>query len=416
MATVTDRGHGAADPRSEKPEWAMSRRERDNLRRAREGLPPRRRRWPWVVLALILLGAGGGWYYQTQILPTLPRPEIVAPPAAPEIDSRMQVNPFEYAPVAPQTLRRVVRVTGTLQPSQQAQISAQTAGRVEVVTVRPGDSVAAGDVLVQLDVARLRLELDQQRSNAEATRSQLSLAQAQFERVQALVDRGVATTSDLDQARTNLEGLQASLSALTDQVAAAELSLSQATVTAPFAGVVSARSVEPGQFVSVGTPLLSIVDLGTVEIEAHAPVSAGSLIAAGQAVLTSVDGLPDRRFTGTVVRINPVATEGARTLPVYVMLDNADGLLVGGMFATGEIVVAEAEGALAVPAEALREDREGLHVLRIEDGVVVSQPVTTAETWAGELVQVTEGLSPGDMVITAALPELSPGDAVILVE
>ena len=415
MATTPDTSAAGLAAEGEKPEWAMSRRERENARRRREGLKPLRPRWPWVLGVLVLLGAGGGWYYQTQIVPNLPPPEVVAEPEV-EIDSRMQVNGYEYATVAPQTLQRVVRVTGTLQPSQQAPIASQASGRVEAVNVRPGDRVAAGDVLVQVDVERLRLDLNLQRSNAAATQSQLTLAEAQFDRVQALVDRGVATTSDLDQARTTLEGLRANLSALSDQVQAAELSLRQATVTAPFAGIVSDRSVEPGQFVTTGTPLVSIVDLSTVELIAQAPVTAGALVAPGQAVTLTVDGLNGRQFQGQVVRINPIATEGARTIPVYVTLDNADGTLRGGMFATGEIVVAQAEDAIAVPAEAIREDREGAHVLTIADGVLVRRAVTAGEAWKGDLVQVTDGLAAGDTVITAALPELSPGDLIVLVE
>ncbi len=406
----------AQDPRNEKPEWAMSRRQRENARRKRAGLKPLRPIWPWVLLVLVLLGAAGGWYYKTQIEPTLPVAEVAAPEPEVEIDSRMQVNAFEYATVAPQTLLRTVRVTGTMQPSQKAEIAAEASGRVDTVSLRPGDRVAAGDVLLQVDVEQLALQLDLQRSNAEATRAQLTLAEAQLERSQALVERGVATTSDLDQARTSVEGLRAQVSALSDQVAAAELSLSKATVTAPFAGIISARSVEPGQIVTTGTPLFTVVDLSTVELVGNAAISAGALIAPGQTVAVSVDGIGGAPFEGTVARINPLATEGSRTIPVYVTIANMDGRLLGGMFATGEIVVAEAVDAIAVPAEALREDREGAYVVTIRDGAAQRAAVETGDTWAGDLVQITAGLAAGDVVITAALPELAPGDEVVLVE
>lgn len=416
METTSETRPPAHDGRYDKPEWAMSRRERENARRRREGLKPLRPRWPWVLLVLILLGAGGYWYYATQLLPTLPVAEVVAPEAEVEIDSRMQVNPYEYETVAPRTLQQVVRVTGTLQPSEQSQIASQTTGRVETVTVRPGDRVAEGDLLVQVDVEQLRLALDLQRSNAAATQSQLSLAEAQLERTQSLVERGVATTSDLDSARTSVEALRAQVSALADQVSQAELTLRQATVIAPFAGIIAARSVEPGQFVSTGTPLVTIVDLSRVELVAQAPVATGALVAPGQKVAVTVDGIAGRSFEGEVVRINPLATEGARTIPVYVALDNPDGVLLGGMFATGEIVVREAVDAIGVPSEALREDREGDHVLVIAGDMLERRAVTVGESWRGDLVQITEGLDAGDVIISAALPELSPGDGVVLVE
>lgn len=405
-------------PRDGKPDWAKSRRERENDRRAREGLPPRRRRWPWVVLVLLLAGGGAGWAFRDRLMPPAPPQAETPAPAAPveEIDSRLQINPFEYARIAPQRLQRTLRVTGTIRPSHQAELASQTTGRVETVTARPGDRVSAGQLLVQVDVERLTLDLNLQRSNAEATRVQLQLAETQLERVRALVERGVATASDLDQAESNVEGLRATLSAQTDQVAGAELSLRNATITAPLDGIVSSRSVEPGQFVSVGAPLMTVVDLSTVELEAFAPVAAGVQIAAGQVVSVVVDGIPGRTFTGTVERINPVAAAGSRSIPVYVQMENPGGVLLGGMFATGEITIAEVADAIAIPTEALREDREGPHVLRIADGVLERRAVTPGEEWRGDLTQIVDGISPGDVVVTAALPELSPGDAVVLVE
>lgn len=408
---------GIAAARGEdKPDWAMSRREREQARRRREGLPPLRRRWPWVLLLMALAAAAAaGWAWQTGLLPGRAAPAAPAEPAAPAIDSRMQINAYEYATIAPQVLRRSIRVTGTLGPAQRSQLASQISGMVETVTARPGDRVEAGAVLVQIDVERLTLELNLQRSNAAATRAQLSLAENQLERVRALVDRGVATASELDSARSSVDALQASLNAQIDQVAGAELNLRNATLRAPFAGVVTERNVEPGQFVAAGTPLIGLVDLSRVEMVAYAPVSSGALIAPGQAVEVAVDGVPGRSFLGRVERINPVAAEGSRAIPVYVTLDNPDGVLLGGMFATGEIVVAEVADAIAVPAGALREDREGTHVLRIADGVLERAPVSVGETWQGGLVQVTAGLSAGDVVVTAALPELAPGDAVVLV-
>lgn len=412
------RAHKAWDPALEKPDWAMGKRERENARRRREGLRPLPPRWPWALFALVLIGTAGWWTYQTFVVPNLPVAEIVTEDEAPAepAEHAMQVNPFEYAVVEPQLLQQVVRVTGTLQPAQQSQIATQVSGRIEEVTVRPGDRVARDDMLVQIDVEQLRLQLDLQRSTQAATQSQLTLAEAQLERVRALVERGVATSSDLDSAETSVAGLRAQVSALSDQVSTAELNLSQATVRAPFAGVVSGRSVDPGQFVSAGTPLVSIVDLSTVELVAQAPVAAGALIAIGQRADVTVDGIPDRTFTGEVVRINPIATQGARTIPVYIAIANPDKVLLGGMFAIGEVVLHELPDALAVPPDAIREDRDGIHVISIVDGRAERRAVTEGGRWRGNLIQITEGLSAGDTVITAALPEINPGNAVDLVE
>jgi RND family efflux transporter MFP subunit len=395
-----------------KPDWAMSKPEFERAWRERNGLPRRRRRWPWVVLALLIVGGAGYGYYAAQ---KEAAPDVAA--ALPEIpEPVMQVNALEMTVLKPQTLRRTVKVIGTLYPQRQAQLSSQVSGRIEEVRVQPGDSVVAGEVLAQVDVETLTLELAQVKSNTQATLAQLALAKVQLERVETLVDRGVTTASSLDEADSKVRQLEASVSALQDQVSGAELRLRNATVRAPFDGVISARAVEPGQYVGVGAPLVTVVDLTSVEMQANAAVAAGSLLARDQSVSIKVDGIANRTFTGTVKRINPVAAEGTRTIPVYVLIDNPDGVLLGGMFATGQIVVEEAKDAMAVPTVALREDAKGQHLLAIEDGHLRARPVETGGEWAGGLTRIVSGLEPGDRVVTAPLPELTDGDAVEIVK
>lgn len=396
----------------EKPDWALTRRERRNRERAALGLKPRRR-WPWVLLFIVLVAAGAAYLQREAILAALNPPPVDESLAeAPLPVTRMQINPAEHATLALRDLDRRIRVIGTINPARRADLSAQTGGLVEAVNFRPGDRVSEGDVLVQVDVERLTLELGQARSNADATRAQLSLAQGQLDRIRQLVDRNVATTSTLEEAQSAVDGLVAQLTAMDDMVRLAELSLRNATVTAPFDGIVTARAVEPGTVIAAGSTLISVVDLATVELEAAAPVAAGVFLKPGQSVEVRVDGLPDRLFDGTVVRINPVAATGTRAIPVYIAMDNPDGLLFGGMFATADVVVATAPGAMAMPTDAIRSDAGGTYVLRIEDDTLVRAPVTIAESWEGNLTRISAGLEPGDEVIMAALPELDPGDLI----
>lgn len=396
-----------------KPDWAMSRRERRAAERERQGLSPRRRVWPWLVLALLILAAAGAWAFRDRFAALAPAPEeeVLAGPESPQL---LQLNADEWTRLEPVTLRRTVKVIGTLQPSRRVDLSAEAAGQVESVGVRPGDAVTEGQVLVQIDVERLGLDLNLARSTADATRAQLALAEQQLERQEALVERGVAAETTLGEVRTNVDALRANLSAQEDQISAAELSLDRATVRAPFDGIVASRGVEPGAVVGAGTALLSVVDLSRMEMAGAAPVSAGAVLAPGQEVDLSVDGIEGRDFTGIVARIAPVADEGTRTITVFVDVDNADGVLLGGMFATGGIVVDEARDALAVPRAALREEG-GDHVLVLEDGTLARRDVEAGAEWPGGLVQV-EGLEPGAQVVTADLPDLQAGEPVQLVD
>ena len=402
-------------PGGAKPDWAKSDRQLGREARMAAGEPTRRRRWPWVAGLVILAAATGGYYYyDTQIssqTAAVAPVEVVEPVQAP-----MQINPDEMTVLEPQRLERRVRVSGTLAPWRSTQLSSQTGGEIQEVTVRAGDTVVAGDLLVQIDTENLLLELDQARSNVAATQAQLALAEVQLDRVRALVNRGVTTSSSLDEAQSNVTQLNASLDALEDQVAGADLRLRNATVRASFSGIVSNRAVEPGQYVGIGTPLISIVDLSTVEMRANAAVADGALLRRDQTVLINVDGVEGRNFEGRVARINPVAEEGTRTIPVYVMIDNPDGILLGGMFASAQVVVDAVEDAIAMPTRALRDDVDGPYVLRIEGDALVRQTIETGGTWAGRLTQITSGLEAGQRVVTAPLPALHPGDIITLLE
>lgn len=373
--------------------------------------PRRRRRWPWLLLVLLVLGGLAAMVF-LRAPATTPDPVAVAP-----AERVMQLNPLEVATLAPQRLERMVRITGSLAPARQTALAAQVAGTIQTVSARPGDTVIEGQVLAQIDVTDLRVRLGQQRATMEATQAQLALAETQLASTRQLSDRGVSSQSALESAQSNVNALTAQVEALRAQVTSAEIALGNATITAPFAGMISARAIEPGQTVNVGSPTLTLVDLSEMEVQATAPLSAISAISRGQQATLAIEAFPGRSFEATVDRINPVAIEGTRSITVYLDLDNPEGLFRGGMFATGQVVIAALDDAIALPEAALRQDQQGDHVLKVVDGALVRQPIERGERWTtGNLVDIRSGLSAGDMVVVAPLPELAPGMRVALVE
>ncbi|MFD2647982.1 efflux RND transporter periplasmic adaptor subunit [Devosia albogilva] len=397
---------------SDKPEWAKTRREREREALAAAGLT-RRRRWPWILLVLVILAAVAAAVFFMGQGQQPAAPEAPAEEQPAETPTVMQLRQDEVLTVEPQRLENLVRITGSIAPVRQTQVSSEVNGQISEVLVRAGDRVEEGDVLVQVDISNLELQLNQARATAEATRAQLSTAENELARTQDLISRGLAPSSGLEQAQGTVNQLRASLVALEQQVAGAENALANATVTAPLTGIVSVRAVEPGQTVAAGTPLVTVVDLSSVEVVAAAPVGTAAQIERGQTVRITVEGLAGRTFEGEVDRINPVAQEGTRTIPVYVALDNTDGLLRGGMFVTGNIVVDAVEQAIAVPAAAIREDAEGPYVLKLEGEAVVRQPVEAGEVWStNRLTEIRSGLVAGDVIVSAVLPQLVPGTQI----
>lgn len=392
----------------EKPDWAQSKHDKRNAERVAQGLKPKRRILPWIVLAVIVVGIVAFILLQPP-----------APPVEEATDTATvtrQIRQSETSTIEATTLRQTVKVTGTLVPGQQSEVASQASGRVMAVLKRPGDAVAEGDVLAQIDRAPLELQLNQQQATAEATRAQLVSSRQTLERTEQLAGQGLASPSTLEQARSATAALEANLTALETAVATAQLGLDNATVKAPLDGVVASRSVEPGQTIAAGTALFSIVNLDEMEFDAAASVNSSAMVAAGQPVEVSVTGLDGQQFAGTVTRVNPVAVSGTRTVPIYVELDNAQGSLRGGMFATGQITVVEKADAHAVSAAALREDAEGNYVLKLVDGALVRQDIELVGEWdRGRVVEVT-GLADGDVVVSAPLDTLAAGDAYELVE
>lgn len=404
---MTQKNDAAPGAGSGKPDWAMSRREIEAVLRARAGLPPvpSRKRWVWAVLALVLVAGLAYWATQGRTA-ELEEPVEEAPVA----ETVMRLSPAEHLTAEPQDLRRTVSVYGSLSPLRRAAVSAETSGVIREVAVSVGDAVAAGDVLVRLGTEALEIDLNAARSTAEATRSQVVLAEAEAERSRTLVSRGVTTAAAAEQAEANLANLRAGLAAQEDQIAAAELRLRDATVRAPIAGVVSERSVDPGEYVGTGTALLSLVDSSVMRLDARAPVSSAGVLSVGMPVSVKTTAGPEAE--GRVAAVSPVTTEGARSLRVFVDVPNPDGALLGGMFARGSVVVAAQDAALAVPADALREDADGPHLLRIRDGRLERADVVLGETWPGDLVEIVEGVAAGDVLVSAPLPDLTVGQAV----
>ncbi|MBK1794644.1 efflux RND transporter periplasmic adaptor subunit [Devosia sp. WQ 349] len=390
-----------------KPEWAQSKFDKMNEERIAQGLKPKKKVLRWAVLGVIVVGGAA-------FMLTRPQPEA---PAVVEDTTAVakQLIPTEIVEIAPTTLKQSVKVTGSLVPGHQASVSAQASGRVLSVTVSPGDAVNEGDVLAEIDRATLEIQLNQQRATAEATRIQLSNSRQQLERTEELARQGLTSPSALEQARSATAALESNLAALENGVAAAEIALDNATVRSPLSGVVSARSVEPGQIIGAGTPLFTVVNLDSMEFQASASVNSSALVTAGQPVAVSVNGVSGKAFEGKVVRVNPVATAGTRTVPMYIEINNVDGILRGGMFAVGEVTVAEKPDAIALPTAAVREDADGEFVLALNNGTLERKAIEVGAAWdRGRIVEVT-GLTVGESVIAAALSEVSAGDTYELV-
>lgn len=380
----------------------------DNLSPAKSS---RSSRWFWP-LVLLTLATGGASVLLVSQAATAPVAAAVDASATPRI---MRLHAVEVVSVQPQRIEDLVKVTGTIHPVQEAAIAAQVSGLAETVAVWPGDHVDAGQMLIEVGTIDLQLQLDEQSSTMASSIVQLRAAEATLQRTRLLADKGLAAQTTLDTARAEVDQLTAAIATQQSQVALAEANLERARVMAPFSGTVASRDIEPGQIVSPGTTMLSIVDLSRVRVEVVAALKDSARIRVGQPVRLAVQGMEGQQFTGKVDRVSPVAEAGTRSIKVYLSLDNAEGRLRGGMFVTGEIVVQQDEDVIAVPASAIHTRDDATYVLAIVDSVLEERPIQTGATWpATALIEARSGIAAGDVIVGANLSGLADGAPVVI--
>ncbi len=310
------------------------------------------------------------------------------------------LGPGDVALAARTDLIAGVPVSGTLEPAVDVRIASPIPEVVEAVLVKEGQAVRRGQVL-----ARFRTSaVEPAALSAEAQRR---LAASDYERMQNLLKEGAVSPRDVENAEVALRAAEAA-------AAQARTKLDEATVRAPVAGVISQRAVESGDRVKDGDLLFRLVNTSELEFEATVPSEYVAGVQPGAPMAVAVTGLPDARVSGRVSRVNATVDPATRQVRVYVTVPNPGGRLVGGLFASGRIVLRQVQGAVAVPLAGVRTDRDGkTYVLIVESGRVARRDVTTgARDEQASLVEISRGLNGGETVIVGPAAGLQPGQPV----
>jgi RND family efflux transporter MFP subunit len=319
----------------------------------------------------------------------------------------MIVGPENIAVVKAEQIRSGPAISGTLQPEQTATVRAEVGGTVMQAAVEQGTRVNKGEVIARIDDASLReMELSA-RAAVTTAQSSVDLNKRQVERNEALLKAGAIAERDVEITRNQYSAAEAQLANAKAQLANAVKQLSKSTIQAPFAGIVSARTVSAGDVVQSGAALYTIVNPSTMRLEASVPADQLSAVRFGIPVDFTVSGYPTRHFTGRITNINPVADPATRQVRIIVSLPNENGVLVGGLFADGH-VASEVRNAPILPIAAV--DERGLRpfVMRIKNGVVQKAEVELGiRDAATETVEIRSGVQPGDTILLGAARGIS---------
>lgn len=305
-------------------------------------------------------------------------------------------------------------LSGSLNPYRSAEVRAQVPGTVTGIRADAGDRVGEGQVLATIQAAGIRSQAAGAQSGVAAAQANLALARRQLESARMLYEAGAMSEIDFRAAQTQLEAAEAQLAGARAQASTAGEAAERTVVRAPFAGEVSARTVEEGEAVNPGQPLFRVVNTSILELAGQVPVDQAARVSAGQPVEFTLSAYPGRTFSGRVARVEPTADPQTRQVAVYVQLPNQDRRLVGGLFATGRIATAGGSTAVTVPAQAVRTRGTQEYVLVVANGEIARRPVTTGTRDESRgVVAITSGLEGGERVLVA-LGEINEGTQVRL--
>ncbi len=327
----------------------------------------------------------------------------------------LEFAPADLAYVTARPMSRWLAVSGTLQPERQAMVKAKVAGEVRQISLREGEAVTAGQVVARIDTADLDAKLAERVGALESARAQLALATKTRAMNLKLLNEKFISQNAFDSSESSFDVAQGNVKSAEAQVRLAQNALKDAVVVAPLSGIVAKRHVQPGEKVGFDAPLLTVVDLTDLEVQALVPAVDVPELAIGMPVELTVDGFGDRRFTGRIGRINPSTEPGTRAILIYVALPNRDASLRSGMFATGRIALAATGAAQTLPAGAIRTEAGETFVWTIADGKLVRRTVLIGrrDDEAG-LIELKTALPPGLPVLAARFDNLKDGSPAIV--
>jgi len=344
--------------------------------------------------------------------------------------------PVSTVSVATEIWPSVYEATGTVKARTSATIAARMMGYVREVKVQAGDRVREGQMLAVLDFRDLdvnarraetaretiRTSFPEADSGVAAAKANLDLAQATFNRMQDLFTKKSISNQEFDEASARLKGAQASyemararrvqldsrLAQAEQEVRAAEVNRSFAELTAPFAGIVTVKTVDPGSMASPGTPLFVIEREGGYRLEAAVEESRLTTVRPGQPVEVTLDSI-DRQFAARVAEIIPAVDAATRSYIVKIDLPSVPGLR-SGVFGRAAFPLGS-HSVLSVPALAVTENGQLLSVLVADNGIAHTRLITLGRR-DKDRAEVLSGLSAGDKVIYPAPAGVGDGTRV----
>jgi len=346
-----------------------------------------------LLLSLGLLAmAGGGCSEASDTVAEIELPLVVAEPV-----------------VALDFMERI-QATGELEALNHALVAAEVDGRVTHLWIDEGAPVEQGVAILELDPARRQLEIEAAKARVSETRAALHEARRDVRRRTELRRSDISSIATLEKAETMVRLAESRHSAAIAEFGVAQRALAEATVRAPFSGILVERKISLGEYVQVGTPLIELVSLDPIEVVFSVAEIDSSRVVMGQTVMVSVAPYPDEEFVARVDVVSPTIDPETRTLRIKARLDNSDGRLRPGLFARADLGVAKRTAVPVVPDLAVLQRTDGAVVFTLDPATNrVQRRVIEIGGFQEGKIEVAEGLEAGELVLTKGHPTLVDG-------
>ncbi|MDY7093483.1 MAG: efflux RND transporter periplasmic adaptor subunit [Acidobacteriota bacterium] len=326
----------------------------------------------------------------------------------------VELRPVRTERVTAGIVKPTRTLAGVVRAGVESRLSPRVGGTVTQVAVQVGEAVQQGQVLARLDATDYELQVQEAEAALAQGRATLRRAQSDYERVRALYENNNAAESELDAARAGAESARAQVEAARQRLEQARQRVGYTVLRAPTDGAIAAVRVEVNENVGAGQELFLLISGSQPEVEVAVPEGMIAQVQPGLEVTVNIDALPETTFQARVQEVGVASVGSATTFQVTAALENPSEQIRSGMAAEVTFVLPARDSSqhIVVPPLAVGEDRQGRFVFVLEPGsdgvgVVHRRSVRTGRLEGG--VEILEGLSPGELVVTAGVRRLADG-------
>ena len=357
-----------------------------------------------MCVGLALIGGAGYWLGKTQSAKITSVPNSATPGGS----QATKTEPtgagvggggisIEASKVKTVRMSQGLTAVGSLRSDESVTIRPEVSGRISEIGFREGQRVKKGATLIRFDTSVQRAELEQAAAN-------LGLSKSRLERSRDLFTKGFISAQARDETESNFKLAQASY-----DLSAARLS--KLDIKAPFGGIVGLRMVSIGDYVKDGQDIVNLEEIDPLKVDFKIPEIYLKQVAVGQALQITLDAFPNQTFQGKVLAINPLVDTNGRSIVIRAVIKNTEARLRPGMFARVRLLFSDERDSVAVPEQSLIPVGDEQYLFKVVDGRAQRFRVEIGQRREGQ-VEVLQGLTAGDVVVTAGQLKLRDGALV----